>query len=81
LAEAVEAGERVLLGAVPATDPATAPTAKAVTERVLRLLDMLGLEPTPGLAVTPACGLAAASPGWARSALDLARRAAHDVGS
>jgi hypothetical protein len=81
LAEAVEAGERVLLGTLPATDPATAPTAKAVTDRVLRLLDMLGLEPSPGLVVTPACGLAGASPAWARTALDLARRAAHDVDS
>ena len=81
LAEAVESGERVLLGAVPSTDPATPPTAKAVTERVHRLLDMLGLEPTPALVVTPGCGLADASPSWARTALSLARQAARDVDS
>ena len=77
----VEAGERVLLGAVPSTDPATPPTAKAVTERVHRLLDMLCLEPTPALVVTPGCGLAGASPAWARTALSLARLAARDVDS
>ena len=45
LAEALEAGETVALGVVPSTDPATAPTDGEVTERVLRWLDMLGLDP------------------------------------
>ena len=81
LAEAADAGEWVLLGAVPSTDPATAPDARQVTERVLRTLDMLGLEPGPRLAVTPSCGLAGASPRWARTALGLARQGAHDLES
>lgn len=76
LATALEAGERVLLGAVPALDPATAPTEKQVTERVLRWLDMLGLEPTPGLAITPSCGLAGASADWARQAMAVSHQAA-----
>ena len=37
--------------------------ARQVTERVLRTVDMLGLEPGPRLVVTPSCGLAGASPG------------------
>ena len=81
LAEAAEAGEWVLLGAVPSTDPATEPDARQVTERVLRTVDMLGLEPGPRLVVTPSCGLAGASPRWARAALGLARQAAHDLES
>lgn len=79
LAEAVEAGEWVLLGAVPSVDPSTPPDERSVTERVLRLLDMLGLEPTERLAITPSCGLAGASPTWSRSALVLAREAGRHV--
>jgi methionine synthase II (cobalamin-independent) len=79
LAEALEAGERVALGVVPSLDPAEAPGDKAVTERVLRWLDMLGLdaeEVADRLVVTPACGLAGASWSWARRALALARAGA-----
>ena len=36
--------------------------------------------PGPRLVVTPSCGLAGASPRWARAALGLARQAAHDSG-
>lgn len=79
LAESVEAGEWVLLGAVPAVDPASRPDERSVTERVLRLLDVLGLEPTERVAITPSCGLAGASPAWARSALVLAREAGRHV--
>ena len=75
VAAALEAGERVLLGVVPTLDPATAPTDKAVVEKALRFLDMLGLEPTPGLVLTPGCGLAGASPAWARRAHELVQAA------
>jgi len=79
LAEALEAGETVALGVVPGTDPATAPTDAQVTESVLRWLDMLGLDPDEvgsRLVLSPACGLAGASPVWARRALTLVRAAA-----
>ncbi|WP_245644627.1 methionine synthase [Nocardioides jensenii] len=79
LAAAVDAGEWVLLGAVPSLAPQTPPTEGGVTERVLRLLDMLGLEPTERLVVTPSCGLAGADPGWARTALELSRKAAANL--
>ncbi|MDO7869092.1 methionine synthase [Nocardioides jiangxiensis] len=71
VAAALEAGERVLLGVVPTLDPATSLTDKAVADKALRFLDMLGLEPVPGLVLTPGCGLAGASPAWARRALEL----------
>jgi methionine synthase II (cobalamin-independent) len=79
LAEALEGGDTVALGVVPSLDPATAPTDTEVTERVLRWLDMLGLDPTEvgeRLVLTPTCGLAGASPPWARSALGLLTKAA-----
>ncbi|MGD9960919.1 methionine synthase [Nocardioides sp.] len=76
LAEAVDAGDWVLLGAVAATSPDPAPTESSLTERVTRLLDMLGLEPSDRLVVTPTCGLAGATPVWSRRALSLAAAAA-----
>jgi len=79
LAEALEAGEHVVLGVLPSTDPDTVPTEKQLTESVLRWLDMLGLDPTTvgaTLGVAPACGLAGASYDWARRSLALARAVA-----
>lgn len=87
LGTALDAGERVLLGVVPATDPARVPrdkpkdrpSDKQVVERVLRLLDMLGFDPdevTGQLVLTPACGLAGATPSYAREALSLVRDSA-----
>jgi methionine synthase II (cobalamin-independent) len=69
LAQAIDDGDRIFLGALP-TSPAEV-SEKQVTERVLRLLDMLGLGPTERLVITPACGLAGATPDWAREALRL----------
>jgi methionine synthase II (cobalamin-independent) len=82
LAEALEAGETVALGVVPSTDPDEAPGDVALTERVLRWLDMLGLDPADvasRLVVSPACGLAGASNDWSRRALELARAVARNV--
>ncbi len=50
---------------------------QALTDRVLAWLDALGLDPDAvgqRLLVTPTCGLAGASPAWARRALTLAAR-------
>jgi hypothetical protein len=83
-AEALEAGEHLALGIVPATDPDPEPSEKALTERVLRLLDVVGLDPDSvggRLVVTPACGLAGASPGWARQATELCRAVASNLSS
>lgn len=86
LAEALEAGETVALGvvpgALPAAGPAAEPTDAHVTESVLRWLDMLGLDPgevSGRLVVTPSCGLAGATPGWARTALTLLRTTAGNL--
>ena len=82
LAAALEAGQTVALGVVPSTDPAAAPTDGQVTEAVLRWPEMLGLdldEVGDRLVLTPACGLAGASPDWARTALELVRKAAANL--
>jgi methionine synthase II (cobalamin-independent) len=82
LAEALEAGETVALGVVPSLDPDPSPTDAEVTERVLRWLDMLGLdlaEVGERLVLTPTCGFAGASPAWVRRALALVRTSATNL--
>ena len=81
LAGLLEQGSPVYLGVVPATAPDVPLSDRVVTERVLRMLDMLGLDPTtaPSLAVTPSCGLAGATPEWAHGALRLCRTVAGDL--
>jgi methionine synthase II (cobalamin-independent) len=82
LAEALEAGDSVALGVLPGTDPASAPRDSDVIERVLRWLDMLGLDPATiggSLVVSPTCGLAGASQSWARQALALLRESARHL--
>lgn len=82
LGEAGESGLTLALGVVPAPDPAMAPTDAQVTESALRLLDLLGLDPAAlgnRLVLTPACGLAGASPGWARVAHAVLARSARNL--
>ncbi|SCE76949.1 Cobalamin-independent synthase, Catalytic domain [Micromonospora coriariae] len=87
LGEAIDAGLGLLAGAVPTRAPSTgqAPTSAQVADRVRQLWDRLGF-PRRQLAqqvvVTPACGLAGASPEYARVVLaacrDAGRRLAED---
>ena len=82
LAQALEAGRTAALGIVPATDPSGDPSDARLTERVQRLLDMLGLDPEAvreQLVVTPTCGLAGASPTWAAKALRLSATVARNL--
>ena len=79
LAEALDAGETIVLGVVPSTDPASPPSDAELTERVLRWLDMVGLDQEAvhgGLAVSATCGLAGATESWSRRAVELARSVA-----
>ncbi len=86
LAEALEAGQSVALGVVPTAEPGgrthTVPTEADVTEGVLRWVEMLGLDLDQlgdRLVLTPACGLAGAGREWARTALELCRKAAANL--
>ncbi|WP_408896267.1 methionine synthase [Nocardioides sp. R1-1] len=80
-AEALEAGDTVALGIVPTTGEV--PSEGQVVERVLRWLDMLGLDPEAvagGLVVTPACGLAGSAAERARRVTELLRSVARSLG-
>lgn len=77
-------GRRLWPGLVPSTDPTDSapPTDEQLTERLAGWLRALGfddLERRPELVVTPTCGLAAASPAWAKTALALCRRVADNL--
>ncbi|MFT4080954.1 MAG: methionine synthase [Nocardioides sp.] len=79
LAELMESGGSVGLGVVPSLEPPSWPTTGRLAERVQRWLDMVGLDPDLAgdrLVITPACGLAGASPQWARRAVALAAEVA-----
>lgn len=73
--EAIDAGTRMLLGLVPATEPAgKEPSLHDIALPALSLVDRLGFA-RPILAeraiATPTCGLAGAGARWARRALGL----------
>jgi methionine synthase II (cobalamin-independent) len=79
--ELAESGMGLLVGAVPAVDPpgedVTGDRGTQVARRVARLWHRLGLPPDVAqVVVTPGCGLAGASPAWARAALARCREAA-----
>ena len=92
LAEAAEAGLGALVGAVPATAPDAAqragarpPDPGATARRVVELWQRMGWPAASGagrgavagqVVLTPACGLAGASPGYARAVLAHCRDAA-----
>jgi methionine synthase II (cobalamin-independent) len=83
LAAWVEEGRQVWAGVVPSTDPTgKRPAENELTRQVLAWWAQLGftdLEKLPATTVTPTCGLAGASPGWARSALALSHQVARNL--
>lgn len=80
--ELVEQGTMFWLGVVPALGPGVPPPVREVVDPVRRLWSDLGFSPerlAETVVLTPACGLAGASDGWARTALRLVRQAAEAV--
>ncbi|WP_133824730.1 methionine synthase [Actinomycetospora succinea] len=80
LGEIWEAGTELWLGIVPSTDPSAPPELRPLAQPALDLADRLGFDRArlaDRAVVTPSCGLAGASPGWARRAtstsVELAR--------
>lgn len=81
IGEAVEGGTRLFTGVVPTTDGRLSDPAGSVMG-VRTLWRRLGLHPgllADAVTVTPACGLAGASPGYAREALAHCVRAARSL--
>jgi len=79
IAEFVDSGRTIVLGVVPATAPEKRPSAEEVAAAVVAVTDRLGFGRSAlrdRVGVTPECGLAAATPQWARAAIGLARKAA-----
>jgi methionine synthase II (cobalamin-independent) len=69
---AVEAGVVLFLGLVPSVEPTPMPSTSELAAPARRLWSRLGFAPellTRRTVVTPTCGLAGASPSWARRAL------------
>ncbi|WP_431728949.1 methionine synthase [Verrucosispora sp. TAA-831] len=83
LGEAIDAGLGLFAGAAPTTAPAgRAPTSAQVADRVRTVWDRLGF-PRRRLAeqvvVTPACGLAGATPAYVRAVLSACRDAGRRI--
>jgi methionine synthase II (cobalamin-independent) len=79
VAEFVDSGRAIVLGVVSASTPARRPSAEEVAAAVVAITDRLGFGRAAlrdRIGVTPSCGLAAATPQWARTAIGLARQAA-----
>ena len=78
-AAAYEAGVDLWPGVVPSLDPENRPATDGLTDKVRRFfaeMDVAEDDIAERIVITPACGLAGASPAWARDALRLAREVA-----
>ncbi|MBW0135787.1 methionine synthase [Pseudonocardia abyssalis] len=76
IGEIWDAGTPLLLGLVPSTEPRGRVTSRLLAQPAFDLADRLGFDRVrlSSLCVpTPTCGLAGASPHWARRALELSR--------
>lgn len=77
--EFVDAGRTVLLGVVPTSAPNRRPAVEEIAKSVVAVTDRLGFAREvlrERIGVTPACGLAGATPEWARTAIELAQKVA-----
>lgn len=78
----VDSGRTVLLGVVPATAPARRPSVDEVAAAAAAITDRIGFARSvlpDRIGITPACGLAGATPEWARTAVELGRKAAEGL--
>ncbi|MGZ6777400.1 MAG: methionine synthase [Mycobacterium sp.] len=80
--EFIESGRTVMLGVIPAAVPERRPSAEEVAGSVVDFTDRLGFPRAllpDRIGVTPACGLANATQQWARTAIELAQKAADAI--
>jgi methionine synthase II (cobalamin-independent) len=79
IGEFVESGRTVMLGVLTTTAPEHKPSAEDVAKSAASITDRLGFPRSvlrERVGITPACGLAGATPGWARKAIELAQQTA-----
>ncbi|TAM64630.1 methionine synthase [Mycobacterium sp.] len=79
IAAFVESDRTVMLGVVAIRPPPRRPSAEEVAAAVVAVTDRLGFPRVAlreRIGVTPACGLAGATPEWARTAIELTCKAA-----
>ena len=79
IGEFVESGRVVMLGAVPSSAPTRRPAVEQIATSVVSITDRIGFNRSvlrDRIGIVPACGLAGATPEWARTAIGLARRVA-----
>ena len=82
LGEFVDSSRTVMLGVVPSVVPERTPSAQQLTEGMSTLMSRLGFSPellAQRFGVTPACGLAGATPEWARTAVELAQKVSDEL--
>jgi methionine synthase II (cobalamin-independent) len=75
----VDSGRTVLLGVVPTTAPTARPSAEEIAKAAVDLTDRLGFARSvlrERIGITPTCGLTGATRQWARTAIELAQKAA-----
>lgn len=75
----VDSGRTVLLGVIATTAPAGRPSAEEIAKATVAVTDRLGFARSvlkERIGLTPACGLAGATAQWARTAVELAQKAA-----
>jgi methionine synthase II (cobalamin-independent) len=80
--EFVDSDRTVMLGVVPSAAPDARPSAEQMANAAVAVTDRLGFARSvlrERIGITPACGLAGATPHWARTAIELAQKAADAV--
>jgi methionine synthase II (cobalamin-independent) len=79
IGEFLEAGRAVLLGVVATSSPALRPSVEELAAAAAAVTDRLGFTRSvlrDRIGITPTCGLAGATPQWARTAIELAQQVA-----
>ena len=79
LGQFIDSGRVAVLGLVPATAPGQRPSSEQIAAAAASMTDRIGFSRAvlgDRIGISPACGLAGATDQWARSALELAQRAA-----
>jgi methionine synthase II (cobalamin-independent) len=79
IGEFFESGRMVMLGVVPSIAPPARPSVEEIAKSAVAITDRLGFPRSvvrERIGITPACGLAGASPEWARAAMELSQKVA-----